>query len=74
MAEGNETVDPALLDVEFQIDRGAHHRGSGGGNRREAAGEPYLRTRTPSLVLALSRACPAISTWPRAMSTTRMGC
>ena len=27
MAEGNETVDPALLDVEFQIDRGDERRG-----------------------------------------------
>ncbi len=44
MAEGNETVDPALLDVEFQIDRGELITAvSGGGNRREAAGEPYLR-------------------------------
>jgi 2-oxoglutarate/2-oxoacid ferredoxin oxidoreductase subunit alpha len=44
MAEGNETVDPALLDVEFQIDRGDLITAvSGGGNRREAAGEPYLR-------------------------------
>jgi 2-oxoglutarate ferredoxin oxidoreductase subunit alpha len=43
MAEGNETVDPALLDVEFQIDRGELITAmSGGGNRREA-GEPYLR-------------------------------
>ena len=44
MAEGNETVDPALLDVEFQIDRGELITAvSGGGNRRETAGEPYLR-------------------------------
>jgi len=44
MAEGNETVDPALLDVEFQIDRGDLITAvSGRGNRREAAGEPYLR-------------------------------
>ena len=44
MAEGNETVDPALLDVEFQIDRGELiTAASGGGNRGEAAGEPYLR-------------------------------
>ena len=44
MAEGNETVDPALLDVEFQIDRGELITAvSGGGNRREAAGVPYLR-------------------------------
>ena len=43
MAEGNETVDPALLDVEFQIDRGELITAmSGGGNTREA-GEPYLR-------------------------------
>jgi 2-oxoglutarate ferredoxin oxidoreductase subunit alpha len=44
MAEGNETVDPALLDVEFQIDRGELITAvAGGGNRREAASEPYLR-------------------------------
>ena len=44
MAEGNETVDPALLDVEFHIDRGELITAvSGGGNRRETAGEPYLR-------------------------------
>ena len=44
MAEGNETVDPAMLDVEFQIDRGELITAvPGGGNRREAAGEPYLR-------------------------------
>jgi len=43
MAEGNETVDPALLDVDFQIDRGdLITAASGAGNRREA-GEPYLR-------------------------------
>jgi len=39
MAEGNETVDPALLDVDFQIDRGQLITAApGGGN-----GEPYLR-------------------------------
>ncbi len=43
MGEGNETVDPALLDVEFEIDRGelitsAPAAGNGG-----AAAEPYLR-------------------------------
>jgi 2-oxoglutarate/2-oxoacid ferredoxin oxidoreductase subunit alpha len=45
MSEGNETVDPALLDVEFQIDRGeliTAARDAGGG--REAGHvEPYLR-------------------------------
>ena len=45
MSEGNETVDPALLDVEFQIDRGdlitlADGRGDG---RGAPEGEPYLR-------------------------------
>jgi 2-oxoglutarate ferredoxin oxidoreductase subunit alpha len=45
MSEGNETVDPALLDVEFQIDRGELIVAApGGGDGREAdAGEPYLR-------------------------------
>ena len=45
MAEGNETVESALLDVEFPIERGELITAApGGGNRREAAaGEPYLR-------------------------------
>jgi 2-oxoglutarate/2-oxoacid ferredoxin oxidoreductase subunit alpha len=44
MSEGNETVDPALLDVEFQIDRGELITAApGGADGREAAGEPYLR-------------------------------
>ena len=44
MSEGNETVDPALLDVEFQIDRGELITAApGGADGREAADEPYLR-------------------------------
>ncbi|MGH9256220.1 MAG: 2-oxoacid:acceptor oxidoreductase subunit alpha [Vicinamibacterales bacterium] len=44
MAEGNETVDPAQLDVEFQIDRGELITAApGAGDGRAAAGEPYLR-------------------------------
>ncbi len=44
MSEGNETVDPALLDVEFQIDRGELITAApGGADGREAGGEPYLR-------------------------------
>jgi 2-oxoglutarate ferredoxin oxidoreductase subunit alpha len=44
MSEGNETVDPALLDVEFQIDRGELITAArGGGDGRGAADEPYLR-------------------------------
>src|SRR5216684_6888749 len=45
MSEGNETVDPALLDVEFQIDRGELITAAPGGSdgREAAAGEPYLR-------------------------------
>ena len=42
MCEGNETVDPALLDVEFQIDRGQLITTAPGGGGA-AAGEPYLR-------------------------------
>jgi 2-oxoglutarate ferredoxin oxidoreductase subunit alpha len=45
MSEGNETVDPALLDVDFQIDRGeliTAAPGGGDGNK-VASGEPYLR-------------------------------
>jgi 2-oxoglutarate ferredoxin oxidoreductase subunit alpha len=45
MCEGNETVDPALLDVEFQIDRGQLITAAPGGGpgRGAAAGDPYLR-------------------------------
>jgi 2-oxoglutarate ferredoxin oxidoreductase subunit alpha len=44
MGEGNETVDPALLDVEFQIDRGELITAASGTDEgRAAAGEPYLR-------------------------------
>ena len=44
MSEGNETVDPALLDVDFEIDRGELITSAPGvGHGREAAGEPYLR-------------------------------
>jgi 2-oxoglutarate ferredoxin oxidoreductase subunit alpha len=45
MSEGNETADPALLDVEFPIDRGeliTAAREAGGG-REAADDEPYLR-------------------------------
>ena len=59
MAEGNETVDPALLDVEFQIDRGELITAmSGGGNRREA-GEPYLRYKDTESGIS-PRAVPAV--------------
>ncbi|MGH9345689.1 MAG: 2-oxoacid:acceptor oxidoreductase subunit alpha [Vicinamibacterales bacterium] len=45
MGEGNETVDPALLDVDFEIDRGALITAAAG----PPAGEPYLRYKdTPS--------------------------
>ena len=45
MSEGNETVDPALLDVEFQIDRGALITAApeGDDGRESATVEPYLR-------------------------------
>jgi 2-oxoglutarate ferredoxin oxidoreductase subunit alpha len=45
MSEGNETVDPALLDVEFPIDRGEliTAASEGGDGRKAAAAEPYLR-------------------------------
>ena len=42
MAEGNETVDPALLDVEFPIERGELITAAPGDDGR-ADGEPYLR-------------------------------
>jgi 2-oxoglutarate ferredoxin oxidoreductase subunit alpha len=45
MSEGNETVDPALLDVEFPIDRGELITDVNG----QSNGEPYLRYKdTPS--------------------------
>ena len=45
MCENNETVDPALLDVEFKIDRGELIAEA---NRR-VGDEPYLRYKdTPS--------------------------
>jgi 2-oxoglutarate ferredoxin oxidoreductase subunit alpha len=44
MSEGNETVDPALLDVDFKIDRGELITQATG-----APAEPYLRYKdTPS--------------------------
>lgn len=45
MSEGNETVDAALLDVEFPIDRGELITEANGSAARgaEAEGEPYLR-------------------------------
>ena len=45
IAEGSETVDLALLDVDFKIDRGELiTSASGGDNQGETAdGEPYLR-------------------------------
>jgi len=39
MCEDNETVDPALLDVEFKIDRGELITEANG----DSGGEPYLR-------------------------------
>lgn len=45
MGEGNETVDPALLDVDFEIDRGELITSA----VAPPAGEPYLRYKdTPS--------------------------
>jgi 2-oxoglutarate/2-oxoacid ferredoxin oxidoreductase subunit alpha len=45
MCEDNETVDPALLDVEFTIDRGELITEANG----QSDGEPYLRYKdTPS--------------------------
>ena len=45
MSEGNETVDPVLLDVDFDIDRGELITA----DAPSSTGEPYLRYRdTPS--------------------------
>ena len=43
IAEGSETVDPALLDIEFKIDRGELITAASGNRGEAAAGEPYLR-------------------------------
>ena len=45
LGESNETVDPALLDVDFEIDRGDLIRTTPGGSidGPSASGEPYLR-------------------------------
>jgi 2-oxoglutarate ferredoxin oxidoreductase subunit alpha len=51
LGESNETVDPALLDVEVEIDRGELITASGPGAQGmgPGAGEPYLRFKdTPS--------------------------
>src|SRR5262249_38344008 len=46
MSEGNETVDPALLQADFEIDRGELITANGS---PQANGEPYLRYKdTPS--------------------------
>jgi 2-oxoglutarate ferredoxin oxidoreductase subunit alpha len=45
IAEGSETVDPALLDVDFKIDRGELITSVSGAGKKDGAdaGEPYLR-------------------------------
>jgi 2-oxoglutarate ferredoxin oxidoreductase subunit alpha len=46
MGEGNETVDPALLDVDFEINRGeliTSAPEAGNGHEASAGAEPYLR-------------------------------
>jgi 2-oxoglutarate ferredoxin oxidoreductase subunit alpha len=52
MSEGNETVDPALLQADFEIDRGELITANGappGGATPGRDGEPYLRYKdTPS--------------------------
>jgi 2-oxoglutarate ferredoxin oxidoreductase subunit alpha len=58
MSEGNETVDPALLDVEFPIDRGElilESNGSSNGN-----GEPYLRYKNTESGIS-PRAVPGVA-------------
>lgn len=60
MGEGNETVDPALLDVDFEIDRGELITSAAAGNGSGApTREPYLRYKnTPSGISP--RAVPGI--------------
>jgi 2-oxoglutarate/2-oxoacid ferredoxin oxidoreductase subunit alpha len=46
MGEGNETVDPALLDVDFEINRGeliTSAPAAGNGHEAPVGAEPYLR-------------------------------
>ncbi len=55
MSEGNETVDPAVLNVEFEVDRGELITEARGQSR----GEPYLRYKdSPSGISA--RAVPGV--------------
>ena len=53
MSEGSETVDPALLDVDFPIDRGELITESTGGD------EPYLRYRNTASGIS-PRAVPGV--------------
>jgi 2-oxoglutarate/2-oxoacid ferredoxin oxidoreductase subunit alpha len=43
MGEGNETVDPALLDVDFERDRGELITAASATGAGDLDGEPYLR-------------------------------
>jgi 2-oxoglutarate ferredoxin oxidoreductase subunit alpha len=61
LSEGNETVDPALLDVEFPIDRGELITAAPGGDdgREAASGDPYLRYRDTASGIS-PRAVPGV--------------
>ena len=60
MGEGNETVDPALLDVDFEIERGELiTSGSRNGHEASADGEPYLRYKNTETGIS-PRAVPGV--------------
>jgi 2-oxoglutarate ferredoxin oxidoreductase subunit alpha len=61
IAEGSETVDPALLDVEFAIDRGELITSASGAGKKGGAdaGEPYLRYKNTASGIS-PRAVPGV--------------
>ena len=77
MGEGNETVDPALLDVEFEIDRGELITAARRQRARGRDGEPYLRYKDTA-VGHLAAGHPGPARPPlrgrHATSTTRTAC
>ncbi len=73
MCEDNETVDPALLDVDFKIDRGELITEV----NAQSGGEPYLALQGHSRRASRQepfQGCPATSMCPARTSTMRMVC
>ena len=58
MSEGNETVDPALLNIEFPIDRGELIT-EVNGSAQQQDGKPYLRYQNTSSGIS-ARAVPGV--------------